>query len=384
MSKSRLLFFILCFSGALNVALLSILFYFLIQTPPHSFFYHPPMAIAEGPPPCEELFAKLENLTFTELTALLSDQRKVAHGYLVRDFALGALAKVHDFDVERGLSRGELSTRMWQYQGNTFLLFPGLGPIDFEKLQAFAQEDKWPFTPRGLLRCIKEEKIENCDPALISFFCHTPHFLLIETLFARTGLPIQKRSILTLIMESEWGTIENFYQQQKKEADFSIQKRRDFLLAALRTNSRTAAQLLLLTDLEFAVNDIDDQLVLKIFELQLGESQAALSFAYSIAESPRSDPIQQKALAYIATYSGSSPQDELVGHFLTKPGLKELRPVFREAPPAAPDPRTHVVQPGESLWQISKKYHVPLEILIKTNHLESTTIQAGKCLKIPP
>jgi len=384
MLKSRWILQTLILSVGLNAVLISTFFYFIIRDNTLQFTYKPKEERYHTEPPLTAtLLGRLHALTFDQLVELLSDQRKIEHGYQVCDCALGALAAFHDFDVERGLGKGSLSKRTWEFSGNCFLLFPGLEDADFEQLRRFAAQEKWPLTPKGLLKKIQQNGMDKSDPSLIHYFCHTTHFVLLETLFARTGLPLQKKMLLALAIESGWEGLDAFYQRQCMGSDFSSEVRQKFLVDALLKGSKSAAYLLLITDPSFASNQLDDTHVLKILTLLTVKTHEALEFAHKVANSPRGDTVREKAVEKVVFFTGKLP-DDLTGHFYGKPGLKELRPLFRQQHPAAPDPRTHIIQPGESLWLISKKYQVPMEVLMQTNHLQSETIQPGKSLKIPP
>jgi hypothetical protein len=383
MQKTRWILQTLILSAALNVALLSIFFYFLIRDNPLHFAYKPKEEVfCEPPPITPTLLGRLHAFSFAELVELLKDQRKLEYGYRVRDFALSALASFHEFDVERALGRGELSKRRWESLGNSFLLFPSLSDEDFDKLQNFAKKEKWPFTAKGLFKALRKNGIEMSDPELIGYFCHTPHFVFLETLFARTNLRFKKRNILALASENSWDQLERFWLQQQENRDFSQHTRQVFLMDAIEAGSKTAAYLLLITDFDFAIQQLEDAQVVKVLDLLTVQTQEALHFATQIAASCRGDEVQQRAMQRLAEYT-HKPLKEIAGHFYEKPHQKHLRPLFREAPPAAPDPSVHIIQPGESLWLIAKKYQLPLEVLMEANHLQSTLIQPGKTLKIP-
>jgi LysM repeat protein len=66
---------------------------------------------------------------------------------------------------------------------------------------------------------------------------------------------------------------------------------------------------------------------------------------------------------------------------LSKPAVQQ---------PAAPPPavpvkskRTHVVQSGENLWKIARKYKVSIDALKKANRLDTDKLRPGKELVIP-
>lgn len=380
--KSRWILQTLILSVMLNVLLLCIFFYFLISDRSLYFSYHPHVEIEPIPPPIPVTFLeRLHTVSFDHLIELLNDDRKMGQGYHVRDFALGALAVFHDFDVERGLGKGPLSKRKWEYGGESFLIFPDLHEEELTLLQTFARTERWPYTAKGIFKQIKENGIAKSDPTLISFFCHTPEFILVETLFARTHLPIQRKTVLSLVLEGGWEGLSLFYEQQQQSACFSDTVRRTFLLERINRGSSTAAQLLLVTDLSFAVDELGDPQVEQVLELLTNNTEEVLQFAQQIAVSLRSDNARERARACLDQLTRNVP-DEIAGHFYEKPGIKDLRPVFRQTPPAAPSPHTHLVQPGESLWLIARKYNLSIDYLLEINHLQSTVLQVGKVLKL--
>lgn len=326
MQKNRWIAQILILSATLNVVLLSIFFYFVVCDNPLHFAYRPKEELIFDVPPLDSaLLNELRFASFEELVERLVDERKIPEGHRVQDLALGILAASHDFDVARGLGKVAVAKRQWKWEEGSMVLFVGLKKEDFVSLQAFARSEKWPLTPKGLYTCIQLQGIANCDPELVSFFCHTTPFLFLETLLARSERPIPKRKVLELALECGWDKINFYLEAQLAESDFSPQLRETFLLDAINAGSKTALALL----------------------------------------------------------SRIDPGIEIAGHFYEKPGLKTLRPTFRETPPAAPDPRTHIVQPGESLWLIAQRYHISIAKIVEANQLSSDTIRTGQLLKIP-
>lgn len=379
MHKSKWIVQTLILSGALNAALLCIFFYFLIRENPIDFSYSPHETVATTPLPLSFSFLdRLKAFSYQQLVEILEDERKLEHGYKVRDAALGALAAFHDFDVERALGRSGIARRKWVGERGVFILFSGLADKDFEGIISFAKMEKFPFTTQGLYKRIAQAGIEKSDPELLNLMCRSQPLALLQTLFARAPHPLQKKMILNLAIEGGWEALERFYTEQKRRSDFSPTARSKYLLAVLEKGSPTAASLLLSTDFNFAVKELEDKDVIKIFDSLKEKSAASLQYAEIIAKSPRSDRVRAKALSFFEKNQG-----DLAGHFIEKPGLKDLRPVFRQAPPAAPPPGTHVVQPGESLWLIARKYGLTIESLMEMNHLQTTVIQPGKVLKIP-
>lgn len=309
----------LILSLSLNALFVCLFLYFLIRNDPVHFSFSPRIYHlgVTHPPLKNSILKRLSRYGYEQLVEMLKDERKADKRYTVRDLALGALVWLHDFDIEKaldkpiGLDRKEL------------VLFSSLQNGDFEKIIDFMAKEKWPFTSRGLFRKIKQgEK----DPVLLHKFIHTPEFLALETLFLRHYPSLKRMKIFTLAIEGEWDALNNFYQAQREQADFSEIRLEKILVEYHQKGSLTAERLL-------------------------------LSQETSPTLSKRLDP---------------------------RPKMGELRPVFRDKPsPALPPSTTHIIQPGETLWMIAKKYGVSLETLMEENHLPSTTVQPGKMLKLP-
>jgi len=93
------------------------------------------------------------------------------------------------------------------------------------------------------------------------------------------------------------------------------------------------------------------------------------------------DLSEQRREALLDAYRAQG--SETAARLSPRPSIGELRPVFREQPPASPSPRTHVIKQGESLWLIANKYQISIEKLMEFNGLHSTVLQPGRTLKIP-
>jgi hypothetical protein len=72
----------------------------------------------------------------------------------------------------------------------------------------------------------------------------------------------------------------------------------------------------------------------------------------------------------------------IAGRFIERPGLGELRPVFREPVPKSPAPNIYIVEPGDSLWLIAKRHNIPLERLKEINRLQSDIVRPGQILRL--
>ncbi len=376
--KNRWLVQTLVLSAILNVALIGVFFYFLIRDNPLHFHFQPKVEVkVESRSLSPTFLARLQTLSFDQLVDLLSDHQMVEQGYRVCDFAAAALVQVHDFDLPRALGNRSLSERRWDLGDQIFTLYSGLTEEDFADLALFARTERFPFKVKRLLETVASKQ---GDPELLTYFCHTPEFILVETLFSRTQLPLSKGTLLALVCEGGWERLDRFCEAERQQSDFSDLARREFLMDYIEGASKTAAYLLLITDFDFALSQLDDRQMVSLLKLLDVKTQEATHFMQALSTSLRSEEVCQQAVQRLADYG----EEEVAGHYVPRPSAGQLRPVFRESPPAAPAPSMHLVQPGESLWLIAQKYHVPVELLMEVNHLHSTVIQPGKSLQIPP
>lgn len=375
----------LILSGVLNVIFIGIFFYFLVRENPFpiAFEYTPVLIQQEEVLIPAEIVKTFLPLSRYQLIEKLKNEQLVEDGYRVRDFALSLLVYREHIDLRRALGVKSLSERRWKIGAkHELILFPGLEKNDFDKIEAFLREEAWPQTSFGLY-CLIKKQLTSSDPTLLQTFCQTPEFLALETLFGRSGLPIKKGAILALACESDWSEIEKHLNMQKENCNFHEKRRQEFLLHALESHSKTAAYLCLITDFPFASKQLDDAHVCLLLDLLAQGTHEAIRYAKEIAVSQRSDQIRQKAFRKLVDF-GVARNEPLAARLEARPGaIGELRPVFREAPPASPPTSTHLVQPGESLWIIARKYKISIEDLMAKNGLSSQTIRPGQALKIP-
>lgn len=366
----------LILSVLLNGLLFGIFCYFLVRETPLFFAFRP-----ASPKPSSSMTlspAFLESLrraTPDALIASLEDRRLVEQEYAVRDFALAALIAYHDYDLPRAL--GKLPYQPCICGTEKLTLYSPLTEQEYAKVSTFLRVERFPYTTKGMFARISAGMR---DPEALSYFCHTPEFLLLETLFARTGLPLSKGVLLRLAQEGGWERLSAFYTTSQEKSDFSDSRRQKLLLSYLEGGSQTAAYLLVVTDLPFVLHWVAEAELSQMLSLMKTKTREAVAFSRQLLASPRSAEIHQLAAQRLADYGET---EAIAGHFLTRPAEGSLRPLFRSAPPAAPSPRQHIVQPGESLWLIAARYHVSLETLMEANQLRASTIRPGQTLSIP-
>lgn len=310
----------LILSLGLNAILVALFFYIAYFAPPskQSYAYKP-----------TELHLKkvdiLPDLSFEQLIALLKDKQR-------RDSALATLVQLHTFDLQKACGRS--SPRR-------------LSDEEFKAVEQFAKHERFPFTTEGLYKRLPETS---------EVFIATSEFTQLEILFGRSGVPIPRQTLLTLVSEGSYQTLADYAQAQRAGANYGEIRRRDLLLDYIRDGSRTAAYLLLLTDTTFAQKELVDEEILDILQLLNVKTVEAIHFAKGILNSSRSEICKKKAFERLNDYQGVQKQCATL---------------------------THHVQNGESLWSIAQKHNISIEQLKRFNALQSDTIQPGSSLKIP-
>jgi hypothetical protein len=261
--------------------------------------------------------------------------------------------------------------------GQKFPLFLNLTDDDFKKIIHFAVTEKWPFNTEKLFLVIKEQGV-TVDASLLQFFFQSEEYFAMERFFAGGPFPLQRKVLLTLIREGNWQIIHQFSESQKLQFELSDKKRRDLLLSYIKLGSKTAALLLLYSDMDFAMKHLDDSSALTVLKLLPEKSEKGILFANGLINSLRNDALKGEAQLYL------SGDKEVAQKLNNRPAEGSLKPVFREVPPKAPSQNQHIVQSGESLWSISRKYKVPVEEIVRLNQLKNTTsLREGKILKLP-
>lgn len=325
------------------------------------------------------------------------------------------------------------------------VVYPEMSEKHFEAIRSFAATERWPLTSRGLFLTLqKEENIED-DSHLLDTFFMTSEFSTVEMLFSRNEHPVTKEELLKVILEGNWDRLSDFVEQQKKSHDLSQARRQHFLLEYARNKSKAAAQLMLKTDGTFAVRKLDDKQVLMLLQLIEEKSPQAELFASTLLKSPRSDAVRKLAAERLYEYGGTAspetylPQPARHASSLTAtaPIAASLdRPLGNSKEKVKPDPEVkagsptgklpqtitvsssassngqkpfaqqsdspkpvpkktlatsapkskdfyYVVQEGDSLWKIGRRFGVDIEVLRAFNQLKTDALYPGMKLRIP-
>jgi len=394
----------LLFSVALNIGLLASFAYIAFKEKHENVAYTPKSAIKEAAEEAESNVSVLRaysQLPLQELLFKLENNELVEEGLSKRDLALSCLAMFHNFNLERALGGLALQKRVIPFpsadgqESMDLAVFPGLADYQFQAILQYAKTEKWPFTSQGLFYEIKRSGLQ-ADPSLLEAFYLAPEFHIVQMLFVRTGIAISKEHLVQLVAEGEWKTLKEFTAAQKDLADFTPDRRRALILEYFNGGSKIAARVLLETDLEFSLKRLDDNQSTAMFD-QCPEKFPQLElFAKGLLNSPRSDAIWKRAAQSLYALAGEAMAEPYDHQAVLRRFLPEaLPPVPQETAasvlekqdllpvPATKKKQIHVVAAGDSLWKISRKYHVPVDDLKKANHLETEKLRLGKQLEIP-
>ncbi len=426
---------ILCLttSGILNIVLLASLFYWLAKdTPPSPYFEQKPAVKKEQQVPLaidngnRELIHYFRSLSFHQLANKLSNNQLIENGYTLRDIALASLVAFHHFDLTKALvgynqadqQRSIVYARSKSGKPISITVYPALSDQQFQAIMDFISTERWPFTSKGLFYQMKKLG-EHADPSLIDAFSMTPEFLAVEILFNRSDASVNKDELQKLVMEGSWAALSEFAEHQKLVQDLSPARRQRFLLEYIDRNSKSAAYLMLKADEEFALKKLDDQHVITLLSLLSDQTTDSEKYARELLVSPRSDAVWKMAATKLYQYAGETLPEKNFHHlamkrFLPNQVVKELsekpkpqkipsKPVVaksepikqqtkkatitKQIVPTASKPvkkdRLYIVQEGDSLWKISRRFSVNIDTLRKHNKLKSDSLKPGTPIRIP-
>lgn len=439
--KNRRLTQVLFVSGALNISVLAFFSYWVArERPPTPYCEMKPASADQQQIPLAdqrglmEVIADLQNLPFNTLLMKLNSINLIENGFTERDLALSTLIAFHYFDVSKALTYEPKEKRLLKWPSpmtNGWIpIYPGLTDKQFDSIVAFAKTEKWPQTTQGLFSLLqKQEEEKNVDPSLVETFLLTPEFLTIELIFKHTQVPISNQKFLKMILEGNWDYFKTFAEQQRQINDLSAARRQKILLDYVKLESQEAAYLLLELEEEFVVKKLDDAQIIAILQLLPEKTKESEKFSLTLLTSPRSTSVWQQASLRLYEYAGepipknwnySTSLARFAPEKIKKPDPivkkipapiplivspkpqekkdstpKKIVPIKVEKPKVFTPPiqkaktdtkkqyRSYIVQEGDSLWKISRRFGVDMEELKKQNKIKSNFIKPGTILKIP-
>ncbi len=346
--RSRILIHSLIISGTLNIALIATFITFVLKERKGVFL---PMAAQEVIKHTtltnQEVLQNFLGMSYEHLVKELYDETHIEEGQRRCDLAIAFLGAFHNFDVERAFSGYPVDKRELTLQeGKVITLYPGLNEGRLQGVRNFARTEVWPLTPKGLFNEIQMR--EEVPKSLKEVFDLTTEYFVIKRAFHRLPYSISDEMLFSLIISGSWNQVQKLASQIQSSPDGKISDFTVFLVPCIERDSKLAAYLLVLLEKEFALKKLDDSQMEKLLSLLTEKTPEVEAFLSEVKNGLRSDQMQ-----------------ELAGKPLENP------------------PRRHIVQPGDSLWKISRDYGVKVEIIQEMNSLESENLKLGAELLLP-
>lgn len=419
--KIRFLSLTLLLSAGLNICLIAYIIYGVFsERPPVPYYEKKPANKPEEYPllgnqrTISQVIEKMRRLSYEKLLEELNNDEAVEDGYTSKDLAISTLVAFHYFDIFRALQAAPIreKPRLLKYslkkndEEIQVKIFPGLNSQQFMLIQDFIKNEQWPFTSQGIFLKLKNSENFN-QTTLIQTALLTPEFQATELLFSRADQPPPKQEILQLLAESDWKIVSQFTAQQRLLQDLSPMRRQKFLLDCIESSSKTAAFLLIKTDPQYAQKKLEDKYVVLILKLLDRKTPESEEFALAMLKSPRSQTICQQAAYRLYEYAGKPipkiwnynetlielvPQKVLVEKVektVNRDSPKNYQVTAARLPPQQKSSlqknkeTLYIVQEGDSLWKISRKYKISVAAIKNKNQLPNDFLKPGLVLRIP-
>lgn len=345
--RSWILIHSLIISGTLNIALMATFMTFVLKE--RKGIVLPNLTqerVKEMTLTNREMLESFQGMRYEELVQELFDETHVEEGQRRCDLALAFLTAFHHFDIDRAFSGFPMEKRAFQLDGETMTLFPGLSKERLEAIRAFARTEVWPLTSKGLFQEIQNR--ETLPQSLIDAFRNTKEYFVIYRAFQRLSYAISDDQLLSLLKKTSWDELQSFSEELQTSPTGSPHSFALFLTPIMEKKSSLAAYLLVLLDKEYALKKLSDHQLEILLSLLTDRTPEIDTFLVEVKGGVRSDHIQELA--------GKLPENP---------------------------PRTHIVQTGDSLWKISRKYRVKVDVIKEMNHLDSETLRVGSVLMLP-
>lgn len=426
LNNIRKLIIALTASGILNILFFSGMIYWMFkETTPTTYFEHKPALQQEQQAPLAaergiiEQIHFFRSLSFEQLVDELSNTQLIENGYSQRDIALASLVGFHHLDLTRALvgqilpnqQRSIVYGRLKNGEPATLSVYPGLSDQQFQAIIDFISTERWPLTSKGLFWAMKRQG-HQADSTLFDAFAMTPEFQAVELLFNRADTSISQKELQNMLLDGTWNMISEFSEKQKGVQDLSPARRQHFLLGYIDRHSKIAAYLMLKMDGEFALKKLDDDHVITLLRLMSEKTQESEKFAIDLLKQPRSDAVWKIAAATLYQYAGETIPEKNLYHMAMsrftpgyeaadKPAAKKsivksnpqttksekkstkIAAVTKPAPATKKKDRLYIVQEGDNLWKISRRFGVDVDILKNHNKLKNNALKPGTTLRIP-
>lgn len=412
LNKLKKLIVLLIISCSFNILAIALLIYvYFIERPPSPICERKPQEIENTAITFDnnDLINFFVALPYEELLPYLRTNTLVENGYTIRDLALGCLITFYDLDIEKIFpGKVNFQRKIYNYKdrkGNIqeLQLYNNFRNEHFQDIINFIQTEKWPFTTKGLFKRLKLST--DADNSLKYAFFITTEFISVEFLFKRTGLIIEKESILDLLLDGTWEMLYNFSEKQRTIQDLSDSARRAFLLPYIEFGSVKAATLFIILDSKYALKKLNDPMLVKLLKLAQERIPETAKFAIEALMSQRCDSVCIEAAHRLYEFVGEKKplqldkniamsrflpltlqkntilHNDLERELTPKQSLSKPLPKFNINKPNWK--RAYTVLEGDSLWKISRMFKVDVEELKKQNNLKTDFLQPGTIIMVP-
>ncbi len=353
--------------------------------------------------------SEFANWEYARLLAELSNGELMEDGFTRGGLALAILIEKFDFDVDRALLGKELHRRTLKdaRTAHQYTLIADLQTSDFERVRNFAEQERWPMTPRGLFQRFCDqararvigEDLSPIDPSLIESLFASDAFCAFARLFP-PDIPRQYLALTALHLN--WSELcprdLGSYTLAEKSGASSL--RCDLLLRAIERGSKPAAYLLIMSDFDFALHKTSDLAMQQLLTLVDTYTAEALAVSMGVLRGPRGDTVRELAAKRACHFLNLPPpigeQWGLLARALVQSGdfssrgseeiaerisgawhasREDVEPVHRAL-------QEHIVQPGDTLWKLSKTYGMTVRDLMRRNDLSRDFLHIGQILRI--
>jgi LysM repeat protein len=396
MKRARVLTQALIISGTLNIGLLSTFIYFILKERQELLASEVQVVSTASKQSFtnDQILRAYSRASFQELLARLENKDLVEDGYAKRDLALACLTHFHYFPLSKVLGESDLQKRMTSFQSSetgeamNLIVFSGLKDEHFKAVLRFARTERWPLTVKGLFLLLQKKNVPY-DSSLLDAFYVTPEFHHIQTLLQKSAPSIEKSALVELIKAGSWERFEKISERLRHLQVYDEESSRNVLMTyAFGFGSKVAASALLQHQSEFVIKRLNDEQVLSFYDFNIDQQELLESMSKELLLSPRSDVVRQKAAAYLYSISQElMPQPYDHQHVLSRffpekiQSVQSVKPVLVEE--KVSKQKVHVIQEGDSLWKIARKYGTTVEAIMKLNNLESERLRLNRKLEIP-
>ncbi|ACZ33569.1 lysM domain protein [Chlamydia pneumoniae LPCoLN] len=300
----------------------------------------------------EDFLNEISQASLDDLISLFKDERYM-YGRPIKLWALSVAIASHHIDITPVLSKPLTYTEL---KGSSVRwLLPNIDLKDFPVILDYLRCHKYPYTSKGLFLLIEKMVQEGwVDEDCLYHFCSTPEFLYLRTLLV--GADVQASSVASLarmVIRCGSERFFHFCNEESRTSMISATQRQKVLKSYLDCEESLAALLLLVHDSDVVLHEFCDEDLEKVIRLMPQESPYSQNFFSRLQHSPR------RELACMSTQRVEAPrvqedQDE-----------------------------EYVVQDGDSLWLIAKRFGIPMDKIIQKNGLNHHRLFPGKVLKLP-